>query len=35
MAVPDVPPFLVRTLLAPLAWLGRRRGRDTKPRSAK
>jgi quercetin dioxygenase-like cupin family protein len=32
MAVPDVPPFLVRTLLAPLAWLGRRH-RDAKPGS--
>jgi hypothetical protein len=28
-----VPPFLVRTLLAPLAWLGRRH-RDAKPGSA-
>jgi quercetin dioxygenase-like cupin family protein len=27
LAVPDVPAFLVRALLAPLAWLGRRRGR--------
>jgi quercetin dioxygenase-like cupin family protein len=35
MAVPDVPPFLVRTLLAPLAWLGRRRGRDAEPGSVR
>ncbi len=33
MAVPDVPPFLVRTLLAPFAWLGRRH-RDAKSGSA-
>src|SRR5437588_5906789 len=26
LAVPDMPAFLVRALLAPLAWLGRRRG---------
>jgi quercetin dioxygenase-like cupin family protein len=34
MAVPDVPPFLVRTALAPFAWLGRRH-RNTKPRLAR
>lgn len=28
LAVPDVPAFLVRAFLAPLAWLGRRRRRD-------
>lgn len=28
VAVPNVPPFLVRLTLAPLAWLGRRRTRD-------
>jgi quercetin dioxygenase-like cupin family protein len=27
LAVPDMPAFLVRAFLAPLAWLGRRRGR--------
>jgi 1,2-diacylglycerol 3-beta-galactosyltransferase len=27
LAVPDVPAFLVKTFLAPLAWLGRRRAR--------
>jgi quercetin dioxygenase-like cupin family protein len=27
LAVPDVPAFLVRAALAPLAWLGRRRAR--------
>ena len=26
LAVPNLPPFLVRALLTPLAWLGRRRG---------
>jgi quercetin dioxygenase-like cupin family protein len=33
LAVPDVPAPLVRALLAPLAWLGRRRGRpgDRRP----
>lgn len=31
LAVPDLPPFLVRAILAPLAWLGRRRGRDVNP----
>ena len=28
VAVPHAPAFLVRALLAPLAWLGRRRGHD-------
>ncbi len=31
VAVPHVPRFLVRALLAPLAWLGRRRVRDAEP----
>jgi len=31
LAVPHVPAFLLRPLLAPLAWLGRRRGRDGRP----
>lgn len=35
LAVPDVPAFLVRALLAPLAWLGRRRGRAATPGSAR
>lgn len=34
VAVPNVPAFLVRALLAPLAWLGRRRGRVAKSGSA-
>jgi len=34
VAVPHVPRFLVRALLAPLAWLGRRRGRDAEPGDA-
>jgi quercetin dioxygenase-like cupin family protein len=33
LAVPDLPPFLVRAVLAPLAWLGRR-GRNTTAGSA-
>jgi quercetin dioxygenase-like cupin family protein len=28
LAVPNAPPFLVRALLAPLAWLARRRARE-------
>jgi quercetin dioxygenase-like cupin family protein len=35
LAVPGVPAFLVRALLAPLAWLGRRRDRDATPDSAR
>jgi quercetin dioxygenase-like cupin family protein len=35
MAVPDVPPLLVRIFLAPLAWFGRRRARDVRPGSAR
>lgn len=34
VAVPNVPTFLVRALLRPLAWLGRRRARAGGPRSA-
>ncbi len=34
VAVPHVPRFLVRALLAPLAWLGRRRVRDAEPEDA-
>jgi quercetin dioxygenase-like cupin family protein len=34
LAVPDVPAFVVRALLAPLAWLGRRRGRPGDRRQA-
>ncbi len=34
LAVPNVPRFLVRAALAPLAWLGRRRGRPTGPKPA-
>jgi hypothetical protein len=30
LAVPDVPAFLVRAALSPLAWLARRRGRAAK-----
>lgn len=33
VAVPDVPAFLVRVLLAPLAWLGRRHVRQAKVRA--
>ena len=33
LAVPDVPAPLVRAFLAPLAWLGRRRGRPGRRRS--
>jgi quercetin dioxygenase-like cupin family protein len=33
LAVPDVPPFLVRGALAPFAWLGRRRRLAVRPRS--
>lgn len=32
VAVPDVPAFLVKSVLAPLAWLGRRRIRDATSR---
>jgi quercetin dioxygenase-like cupin family protein len=35
LAVPDVPAFLVRGLLAPFAWMGRRRPLDVKPGSAR
>lgn len=35
LTVPDMPAFLVRALLAPLAWLGRRRGREAKPGSTR
>lgn len=35
MAVPDVPPLLVRTFLAPLAWFGRHRARAVRPGSAR
>jgi 1,2-diacylglycerol 3-beta-galactosyltransferase len=35
LAVPDVPAFLVRAFLAPLAWLGRRRRRDARAGSAR
>jgi quercetin dioxygenase-like cupin family protein len=31
VAVPNVPAFLVKALLAPLAWLGRRHAQDAKP----
>ncbi len=31
VAVPHVPALLIRAVLAPLAWLGRRRARDTVP----
>jgi quercetin dioxygenase-like cupin family protein len=34
LAVPNVPAFLVRVVLAPLAWLGRRLGRDARYRPA-
>ncbi|HXT35934.1 MAG TPA: hypothetical protein VN837_10185, partial [Chloroflexota bacterium] len=33
VGVPDLPASLVRVLLAPLAWLGRRRGRGAAPES--
>jgi quercetin dioxygenase-like cupin family protein len=35
LAVPGVPAGLVRALLAPIAWLGRPRGRDATPGSAR
>lgn len=35
VAVPEVPAFLVRVLLAPLAWLGRRHVRAASARSAR
>ena len=35
LAVPDLPASLVRAVLAPLAWLGRRRVRDAGPGSAR
>lgn len=35
VAVPDVPALLVRVLLAPLAWLGRRHVREAKEASAR
>ncbi len=35
LAVPDVPASLVKTLLAPFAWLGRRRSRATVSKSAR
>jgi quercetin dioxygenase-like cupin family protein len=35
LAVPDMPAFLVRALLAPLAWLGRRRRRAATPGAAR
>lgn len=31
LAAPDVPPLLLRAVLTPLAWLGRRRGRAAGP----
>jgi quercetin dioxygenase-like cupin family protein len=31
LAVPDVPASLLEAVLTPLAWLGRRRGRGTRP----
>ena len=34
VSVPNIPPFLVRVALAPLAWLGRRRNRDVRSGSA-
>jgi quercetin dioxygenase-like cupin family protein len=34
LAVPNVPAFLVRALLVPLAWMGRRRTRAAAPESA-
>lgn len=34
VAVPNMPAFLVNVLLAPLAWIGRRRLRDAAPGSA-
>lgn len=35
LAVPDVPAFLIRAFLVPLAWLGRRRRRDVEPGPAR
>jgi quercetin dioxygenase-like cupin family protein len=35
LGVPDVPAFLVRAALAPLAWLGRRRRRAATPGAAR
>jgi hypothetical protein len=35
IAVPDLPAFLVRGVLAPLAWVGRRRQRDARPLTAR
>ena len=35
IAVPDLPAFLVRMALAPLAWLGRRRHRHARPVTAR
>src|SRR5579883_2735599 len=35
LAVPDLPASLVRAMLAPLTWLGRRRGRAAGPDSAR
>lgn len=35
VAVPDMPAFLVRLLLAPLAWLGRRHVREARTGSAR
>ena len=35
LAVPEVPARLVRITLAPLAWLGRRRGRAPRPESTR
>ena len=34
VAVPHVPALLVKAVLVPLAWLGRRRAHDVKPESA-
>ena len=34
LAVPDVPAWTVRTFLAPLAWIGRRRSRHVRPEAA-
>ncbi len=34
LAVPDVPAWTVRTFLAPLAWVGRRRSRHVRPEAA-
>jgi quercetin dioxygenase-like cupin family protein len=35
LAVPEVPARLVRAVLAPLAWVGRRRGRTPRPASTR